>query len=141
MVRATPRRASHQAATCRIFWFWLSISGRTMSTQETQTRRSARSSSDWMASIEPDAMARWTACGLDPLPATAVPAAASEMPRNVTTASFIVLFVCMSFSPLRGRRASGVQVLPEEELTTHVDVEDEEVVLVRRELGIALVGG
>src|SRR3954451_16555109 len=108
-------------------WSWLSSSGRTMSTQATQTRCSARSSSDLIASGEPDEMARWTACGLDPLPATAVPAAAREMPRNVTTASFIVLFVCMSFSPLRGRRASGVQVLPEEELAAHVDVEDQEV--------------
>ena len=65
--RATPRRASHQAATCRMPWSWLSISGITMSTQETQTRCSARSSSDLMASGDPDAMASWTACGLDPL--------------------------------------------------------------------------
>src|SRR5262247_3904015 len=109
-----------------------------MSTHETQTRRSARSSSDWMASTDPDAMARWTAIGLDPLPATALPAAASEMPRNVTTASLIVLFVCMSITPLRGRR---VQVLAEEELPTHVDVEDQQIELVRRELRVALVGG
>src|SRR5215510_7854839 len=97
-----------------------------MSTHETQTRCSARSSSD--------SMARWTASGLDPLPATAVPAAASEMPRNVTTANLIVLFVCMSISPLR-------QVLAEEELSTHVDVEDQQIELVRRELRVALVGG
>src|SRR5262245_29537500 len=137
-VPAEVRRASHQAATCRMPWSWLSISGLTMSTHEKQTRCSARSSSALIASLEPDAMAREIAAGLDPLPATAVPAAASEMPRNVTTASFIVLFVCMSISPLRGRRASGVQVLAEEELTAHVDVEDEEVVLVSRELREAL---
>src|SRR5262249_36213521 len=112
---------------------WLSISGLTMSTQERQTRCSARSSSDLMASGEPDAMANLTACGLDPLPATALPAAASEMPRNVTTASFIVLFVCMSVSPLR-------QVFAEVELAAHVDVQREQVHLVGRELREALVG-
>src|SRR4051812_13805601 len=85
-------------------------------------------------------MARETACGLDPLPATALPAAASEMPRNATTASFIVLSLCMSTSPLRGARASAVQVLAEEELTSHVDVQDEEVRLVRRQLRRAHVG-
>src|SRR4029078_7173573 len=131
--------AIHQAATSRMPWLLLSSSGITMSTQETQNRCSARSSSALMASGDPDAMARWTDCGLAPRPATAGAAAASEMPRNVTTASFIVLFMCMS--PLRGRRAGAVEVLAEEELTTHVDVQDEEVHLVRRQLRITLGGG
>ena len=104
-------------------------SGITMSTQATQTRYSARSSSALMASGDPDAMASWTACGLDrPTGDRAFRPPPARCPGTRRLRVSLFCSLCMSMSPLRGARASGVQVLAEEELTAHVDVEDEEVI-------------
>jgi len=56
---ATPRRASHQAATVRTWTFGWSTSGLTRSTQAEQTRNSVRSSSALMESTELAEMACW----------------------------------------------------------------------------------
>src|SRR5262245_26946625 len=102
------------------------MSGVTISVQAAHTRYSARSSSAWIESTELAAMAFWMAEGLPPRPAWAV-AAAPRIPAPHTMAMAIF---CTSFMLRPSRRVTGgfFPVLAEEELTPHVDVQDEQIV-------------
>src|SRR3954452_9920563 len=111
------------------------MSGMTRSVQAPQTRNSARSSSDWIASTEPELIARRIACELPPRPAWASLTAPSVVPRAATETSASSFDVVRMFVVSRRELVlTGLcQVLPEEELATHVDIEDEQVHLICRQ--------
>src|SRR5579884_4385356 len=96
------------------------MSGVTMSTHASHTRCSARSSSALMASVEPEVIASRISRGVPPTPAIA---GAESESANAT----IVLLRSMVLHPPR-------TVLTEEELSAHVDVQNQQVILVGREL-------
>src|SRR3954449_6261704 len=87
-------------------------------------------------SCRKECRSRWSPYHLPPCPACAVPPAAAATARATATEIFFTVFIVDCLRMLRPScRVAGrlFLVLAEEELTAHVDVQDEQVVLVRRQ--------
>src|SRR4051812_36602 len=107
-----------------------------MSVHPAHTRCSERSSSAWMVSLEFASIAERIASRLPPRPASAVPESAAPSARQDAKDVIVTLFVVrMSVAPVGG---GAVTVLAEVELAAEVDVQDQPVVLLGRQLPLGV---